>query len=96
MQQSEDAHSAVHEGHWKLVAHGDAFAEDSAAPVEYELYDLASDPREEKNVADRNPEVVKRLQKQLREFGALQHPGVGAFGEGKKGFKAPKDWVLPE
>ena len=96
MQQNEDAHSSVHEGNWKLIAYGDAFVVEPTTPVEYELYDLETDPGEKMNVADRHPEIVERLKRELRKFGALRKPGVGTFSEGNQGFKAPKDWVLPE
>lgn len=96
MHQSDVAHASVHDGDWKLIARGDAFAKEPAEPVEHELYDLAADPREANNVASRRPEIVERLKKELREFGALRRPGVEAFSEGKKGFKAPKDWLLPD
>ena len=38
--QGEDAHASVHEEKWKLVAHGDFFAEDSSVASGFELYDL--------------------------------------------------------
>lgn len=39
----------------------------NAAPVYVELYDHDKDPNETTNIADANPEVVKRLSKQLLE-----------------------------
>jgi arylsulfatase B len=92
---SEDAHASVHEDRWKLVAHGDFFSEKPLVPPELELYDLAADPGERTDVARENRDVVARLHRQLREFGKLQVPGVGAYGEGREGFKAPKDWIVP-
>lgn len=47
---------AVRDGNWKLLIHADG----SGA----QLYDLASDPKEEKDLAMTNPEVTKRLSKQ--------------------------------
>jgi len=44
---------AVREGSWKLVRHADQ--------GRTELYDLASDPTERKNVAGDHPDVVERL-----------------------------------
>ncbi|MBE0540272.1 MAG: sulfatase-like hydrolase/transferase [Verrucomicrobia bacterium] len=94
--QSEDAHASVHEGRWKLVAHGDFFAEQPATAPALELYDLEADPGEQTDVAAKHPDVVARLHVELREFGKLQQPGVGAFGEGRADFRAPKDWNIPQ
>ena len=94
--QSEDASAAVHLDPWKLVAHGDFFAAQPATPPDLELYNLENDPGETTDVADQHPEIVAKLQQMLREFGKLQKPGVGPYGEGRKGFKAPKDWILKE
>lgn len=94
--QNEDAHASVHEGRWKLVAHGDFFAEKPATPPALELYDLEADPGEQTDIAAKHPDVVARLHGRLREFGTWQRPGVGAYGEGRANFRAPKDWnILP-
>jgi arylsulfatase B len=92
--QSGQAHGSVHEGKWKLVAHGDFFAEKSEA--ELELYDLEADPAEKTNLAARDPDRVARLYKQFQDFGKLQKPGAGKYDEGREGFVAPKDWVITE
>lgn len=52
--------AAVREGNWKLIEN----MEDSSA----ELYDLAKDPSEEKNVAAENVEVVEGLRKKLHAW----------------------------
>ena len=96
MHQNDKAHASVHLGRWKLVAHGDFFAANPLTPPEFELYDLAADLAEQHDVAAKNPELVLQLSKQLREFGAWQKPGVGAYDEGQAGFKAPKDWIIPD
>lgn len=49
------------EGHWKLIA-----PRDENAPVE--LYDLAQDPTETKNLAPSEPETVARLRARLDEW----------------------------
>ena len=90
--QSGQAHGSVHEGRWKLVAHGDFFAEKPEA--ELELYDLEADPAEKTNLAARHPDRVTRLYQQLRDFGDLQKPGVGKYDEGRDGFVPPKDWII--
>lgn len=92
MHQNEDAHASVHLGQWKLIAEGDFFRADSDAA--FELYDLASDPAETRDLAAEKPEIVRDLGARLREFGAWQQPGVSAYSEGRAGFKAPKDWLI--
>ena len=96
LHQSGDAHASVHDGSWKLVAHGDFFTESPAQPPRYELYQLADDPAEKEDLSARQPEMASRLQVALREFGRLQRPGVKDYNAGKAGFVAPKDWVLPQ
>src|SRR4051812_44314657 len=58
--------SALREGRWKLIE----WREDKTL----ELFDLSADPGERNNLADREPDVVKRLHKELadwrREVGA--------------------------
>ena len=92
--QDGQAHASVHLGSWKLVAHGDFFSENPEAKVTWELYDLSTDPAEAKDLAGQHPEKVGELRKLLREFGSWQKPGVGAYSEGREGFKPPKDWIV--
>lgn len=94
MHQNETAHASVHLGDWKLVARGDFFAENPEKAARFELYDLASDPVEANDLTADNPERVAELSALLREFGSWQKPGVGPFAEGRKGFEAPKDWMI--
>jgi arylsulfatase B len=92
--QDEQAHASVHLGSWKLVAHGDFFAESREAKATWEFYDLSADPAEAKDVASQHPEKVAELRKLLREFGSWQKHGVEAYAEGREGFRAPKDWIV--
>lgn len=92
--QGADAQASVHLGSWKLVAHGDFFAEKPDTPPVLELYDLAKDPSEKSDVAAEHPDRVAALHQKLREFGSWQKPGVGAYDEGRAGFKAPRDWRI--
>jgi arylsulfatase A-like enzyme len=96
MHQNEDAHASVHLGRWKLVAHGDFFAEEPEYAPVLELYDLAADPGETTNLAAQHSEVVNRLHRRLREFGTWQKPGVAPYSEGREGFVAPKDWLITQ
>lgn len=91
--QSAEALASVHLGSWKLVAKGDFFAAAPATPPTFELYDLAADPAETKDMAASHREVVMRLHARLREFGQWQKPGVAAYDSGREGFVAPQDWI---
>lgn len=94
MHQNQHAHASVHLGSWKLVARGDFFAGGADEAPVFELYDLAADFAETTDLASEEPQRVAELSGLLREFGSWQKPGVGRFDEGRKGFKAPKDWVI--
>jgi arylsulfatase B len=94
MHQNPTAHASVHLGNWKLVAHGDFFAAKPDPRTTFELYDLANDVAEKNDLAAEHPKKVAELSKLLREFGALQKPGVGLYDQGRQGFKAPKDWII--
>lgn len=96
MHQGEEAHASLHLGQWKLVAHGDFFADEPEDKPGLELYDLAIDPAEASDVSAKHPDVVARLHRQLREFGSWQKPGVAAYNEGREGFVAPKDWLIAQ
>ena len=96
MHQSEDAHASVHLGNLKLVAHGDFFAEKPATAPKLELYDLAADLAETQDIDAKQGDTVKELHRRLREFGTWQKPGVAGYDEGRKGFVAPKDWVITD
>ncbi|MEM7395903.1 MAG: sulfatase-like hydrolase/transferase, partial [Verrucomicrobiota bacterium] len=77
LQQTIRLSLSIREGHWKYLDHKGSggnnygrghlrqFAiEDTAPDAPGQLYDLAKDPGEKVNVADRFPEVVKRLKDQ--------------------------------
>ena len=84
----------MHDGQWKLVAHGDFFAPKPPTPPRLELYDLEADPGETTDCARPHPDKVAGLHQRLREFGRLQKPGGHGYAEGREGFRAPKDWVI--
>jgi arylsulfatase len=55
---------AIVDGQWKLI-HNTAGATDRP---EFELFDVVKDPFDQKNLADQNPDVVKRLAKAIEGF----------------------------
>ncbi len=87
--------AAVSLGSWKLVATGGAVLAATPDPAtKVELFNVTDDPTEERNLADRNPEKVAELRARLADFGRMQQAGVTAYAEGRRGFKAPKDWII--
>ena len=54
----EPFRAAVREGDWKLVWH-------TLLPQKVELYDIAEDPSETRNVAAEHPEIVAKLQQRV-------------------------------
>jgi hypothetical protein len=50
-------------GEWKAVKNG--VTQNKNAPIE--LYNIVNDPSEKNNVADKNPEIVKQMQKLFSE-----------------------------
>lgn len=95
--QARQAAAAVHDGDWKLVARGSNVLDPAKSPSPHlELYHLAADPAEKHDLATAHPDRVQRLAARLVEFGRLQNRGVGAYADGRTGFKAPKDWIVTD
>lgn len=92
--QNEDAHASVHLGEWKLIAHGDFFADIPRNLLKFELFDIARDPGEKDDLAAKRPDKIVELHGLLKKFGTWQQPGARPYGEGQKVFVAPKDWVV--
>jgi arylsulfatase B len=59
------------------------------------LFEIIKDPFEEKNVRLAHPEIYKQLNAMVSEFDAIKSSlQVLPYGEGRKGFKAPKEWKI--
>lgn len=58
---------AVREGDWKLVLNG-KLDFDRVVPDQVHLSDLSRDPGERTNLADRYPEIVERLSRDVRDW----------------------------
>lgn len=69
---------AIVDQHWKLVANGNL--------SHYELYDIAADLKEEKDLALDNPQVTKRLLEQLTQWQSTlpKHPTGNVFSKERK------------
>jgi arylsulfatase B len=92
-QVNEDA--AVTIGDWKLVLHsGNVLGATADPATKVELYNLGADPRETHDLAAAEPAQVARLREAMADFGRMQLKGVNAYAEGRRGFKAPKDWLI--
>ena len=98
--------TAICDGTWKLVVLGGSVLDValdratrpgiSNAKPSVELFRLDRDPGEQTDLTAEHPEVVARLLESLKEFRRLKIDGVPDYRDGQKGFKAPKDWVIPE
>jgi len=96
--------TAICDGTWKLVVLGGSVLDvtlnqatrpgNSKAKPSVELFRLDRNPGEQTNLAAEHPEVVAQLLKRLKEFRRLKIDGIPDYQEGRKGFKAPKDWVI--
>jgi len=87
------SHLAVHTDRWKLVARGPA----SPMPADLKpvhLFAIGRDPNETRDVAADHPEIVERLMAEGRRFLGLRKSGVGHYAEGRKGFVAPRRWII--
>ncbi|WP_082893830.1 sulfatase-like hydrolase/transferase [Rufibacter ruber] len=61
------------------------------------LFQIVKDPSEKNNVAQANPAIYADLKKQLDVFDNIKSPfEVPPYGEGRKGFVAPKDWQITQ
>jgi arylsulfatase A-like enzyme len=81
----------------KLVVRGPGIlAENAWETSRRELFDLRADPNETADIAGGHPDLVRQLWDRLRAFRGWTRKGVPAFGEGRQGFKAPKDWIIPD
>ena len=95
---------AICDGTWKLVLLGgsildvtlDRATRPGNSKTSVELFRLDRDPGEQTNLAAEHPEVAAQLLKRLKEFRRLKIDGVPDYQDGRKGFKAPKDWVIKE
>lgn len=94
-QSSAKEHFSVIKEPYKLVVKVPYNKGQKGAPA-IELYNLKENPAETENISSSHPELVKELQKEIAHFMTKQKNPLPFYSEGKKGFKAPKDWIVTE
>ena len=93
--QSGPERIAVSTDAWKLVVQGPGILEpDGDGKSRVELFRIDRDPYEKTDLADDHADVVRDLLARLKIFRRLKIDGVPPYGEGRKGFKPPKDWAI--
>ena len=61
------------------------------------LINIFKDPAERQDEKKKHPAVYRRLKKAVRPFDAIQPlHAVPPYGQGRKGFVAPKNWVIKQ
>ncbi len=101
-QQGEaDEHLAVMQNGWKLKVNGPRLTQrsDLQKPgVLHELFYIATDPNEERDLSRENMETVMALADRLVAYRKLQPDNaVPRYSVGSRGFEPPKDWkAMPE
>ena len=98
--------TAVCDGTWKLVVLGTSVLDVTPQHITgqaemppawtIELFRIDGDPAEKTNLAAENPQVVTRLLQRLKEFRSLKIDNIPDCYAGRKGFVAPKDWLILE
>jgi arylsulfatase A-like enzyme len=91
---------AIRAGNWKLVLNGDGHSAEvnqrekgrdvAAAAPKMELFDLASDPGERRNLAEVHPDKVEELRARYQAFASQAVPPKLAPRE--PNFKTPAVW----
>ena len=76
------------ENHWKLVF--------PFSGSRMELYDLAADPAEENNVADRHPDLVAKLKKKATDIVLSGRTTPGAVQANDTGYWKHLTWITEE
>lgn len=90
--------NAVNADPWKLVRLGPdmQMVEDPREDAELELYRLAEDPYEERDVSEEHPEDVERLLGELKAFRALQKKPIERIDFRPPADYQPTSFAIPE
>lgn len=80
---------------WKLVkAHAGNPKMEHGQDV---LYNIMADPSEQKDLRASNPQVYESLNKLVSGYDSIKSAvAVPPYGQGRKGYKAPKEWKIPD
>jgi arylsulfatase A-like enzyme len=96
----ENEEACVKTARWKLIhcsgkrVRMDGYITLDPIPGRYvRLFDQRADPDEFRNVADKNPEVVQQLSREMLQVFRTTHPDAGAEPSGMSGDDAI-DWYL--
>ena len=84
---------AIINNNWKLIK---AASDNPKMNLkEDHFFHISTDPSEKLNVRNENPEIYAKLKIELEKFDAIK-PSVSVppYGEGRKGFVAPKEWLI--
>jgi arylsulfatase B len=83
---------------WKLIVEGPDLARAEGTDAHtFELYAIADDPHERRDLASDRPEVVRELTGKLRAYRARQpSESVAPYWSGHEGFVPPRDWRIPD
>jgi arylsulfatase B len=89
---------ALCHGTWKLVVTGGSVldAQIGRPQPKIELFNLEKDPGEASNLASKNAGRVTAMLGRMQDHRRLKIKGIPDFLEGKKGFVAPKEWLITE
>lgn len=80
---------------WKLVKAN--AGNDAMKQKEDQLFDIVNDPTEKNNVKAANNAAYQQMLKAVAPYdGIVSEFSVPPFGQGRQGFKAPKNWVIKE
>ena len=81
-------------GDWKLIHNGHVRANDTSKPKHetWELFNIADDPSEKRDVKDRHEEVFNRLKSKLSELSKAAVPPNIPPNRAPKGFETPDVW----
>lgn len=87
-------YGAIVNNNWKLVK-ANAGNPRMKHPEDV-LFNISKDPSEKTNVKKSNPAVYKKLSTEVAVFDSIKpEVAVPPYGEGRQGFKAPKEWKIP-
>ncbi|MCP4609637.1 MAG: sulfatase-like hydrolase/transferase [Planctomycetes bacterium] len=92
------AAGAIRRGNWKLVYNGSIGANNTSSVDEkvFELFNIAEDPYEKNNLADKYPQKLDELKRRLEHYANEAVPANIPPNKMPKDFKVPKVWGHPE